>query len=176
VRFALSVLAATMAVAASTGCSGDDENGGAPGTAAETSAADVSATRPVPPPDQSRWAQEVDSACVTTQEQIDAIPAPTDATSLEAWGAQTLPLLHDQIEAVKAVKQSTKEEETRRAALFVESLEGIEQALTRYLDAIRAGDSEAVTAALADANEAGAQARAYALSLDVTRCGGYSSD
>jgi hypothetical protein len=163
------VLAATLVVAAGAACGGDGDE-----PAAETTAVKVGAQRPEPPPDQSRWAQEVDGACKEWQDRIDAVPPPEDAESLEAWVADTLPLLREQIEAVAAVKPSAKEEEVRRAELFVNGLSAVEKALTRYLNAIRRGDTEGIEKALAAANEAGSQTRAYAISLDVTQCGGYS--
>jgi hypothetical protein len=166
------VLAASLALAASTGC-GDDDEPAAVGTSGATTAAD-DYTRPEPPPEQSRWAMQVDEACGPVQAQIDALPAPTDAASLETWAAQVLPLVGKEVAAVKAVKPSTKEDEARNAKLFIESLESIESSLTEYLTALQENDTAAIEQALTEANAAGAQARAYALSLDVTRCGGYS--
>jgi hypothetical protein len=171
VRYVLLVLAATLVVAASTACGGDGDDP----VAATTVSIDPSRQRPEPPADQSRWAQEVDSACKEWQDRIDAVAPPEDAESLEAWVAETLPLLRGQIEAVEAVKPSSKKEEEARAGLFLQGLTGVERALTRYLNAIRKGDTEAMETALAAANEAGSQTRGYAISLDVTQCGGYSS-
>jgi hypothetical protein len=108
------------------------------------------------------------------QEQIDALPPPTDAASLVTWVEQVLPLVRKQVTAVKAVKPSTKEDEARNAELFIESLESIEGSLTEYLAALQESDNAAIERTLTAANAAGAQARAYALSLGVTRCGGYS--
>jgi hypothetical protein len=174
VRILLLVLAAALVVAAGTACSGDDDEAG--DTAAATTSIDPSEQRPEPPPDQSRWAKEVDEACKDWQDRIDAVPPPEDAESLEAWVTETLPLLRSQIEAVAEVRPSAKEEEVRRAQLFVGGLSSLERALTRYLDAIRKENADAIEQALADASEAGSQTRAYAISLDVTQCGGYSGD
>ncbi len=168
-RYVLLVLAAVLVTAAGTACGGDDEP-----AAGTTVSIDPSRQRPEPPADQSRWAQEVDVACKEWQDRIDAVPPPEDAESLEAWVDQTLPLLRSQIEAVEAVKPSSKKEEEARAELFLQGLTGVERALTRYLNAIRKGDPDAMAKALADANEAGSQTRGYATSLDVTQCGGYS--
>lgn len=169
-RLTLLVLAATLVVAASTACGGDGDDPAA-GT---TVSVDPSRQRPEPPADQSRWAQEVDDACKEWQDRIDAVAPPEDAESLEAWVADTLPLLRSQIEAVADVTPPVKEEEVRKAELFLEGLSGVEQALTRYLTAIRRGNTQAMEKALADANEAGSRTRAYAISLGVTQCGGYS--
>jgi hypothetical protein len=180
VKFALSVLAATLVVAASTGCS-EDKQAASSTTAASrsqtTSAADATATRPTPPEEQSRWAQQVDDACEAWQEKIDAAssPPPTDVASLQSWLEQTLPLLREELAAVEAVKPPAKADEARKRKLFLNALHKTERALTRYLSAIRASAPAKVRKALADAGAAGASARAYAVSLDVTQCGGYSS-
>jgi hypothetical protein len=166
------VLAASLVLAAGAGCGDDDEPAAVATTAAATTADDYA--RPEPPPEQSRWAMQVDEACGPVQAQIDALPAPTDAASLESWVEQVLPLVGQEVAAVKAVKPSTKEDEARNATLFIHSLESIESALTKYLAALQEDDTVAIEQALAEANAAGAQARAYAASLDVTECGGYS--
>ena len=88
-RFVLYVLAAVLVAAAGTACGGNGDEPAA-GTATST---DPSSQRPEPPADQSRWAQDVDDACKEWQEQIDEIPPPDDAESLEAWAEETLPLL-----------------------------------------------------------------------------------
>jgi hypothetical protein len=182
VRSTFSVLAAGLVLAASTGCGDDDEPAAvattgattaADGTTAATTAAD-DYTRPEPPPEQSRWAMQVDEACGPVQEQIDALPPPSDASSLVTWVEQVVPLVGKEVAAVKAVKPSTKEDEARNAELFIASLESIESALTKYLAALQENDTAAIEQALAEANAAGVQARTYAVSLDVTRCGGYS--
>jgi hypothetical protein len=175
VRLALSVLAATLVVAASTGCSSDDE---ASDTARTTSAAATTepvSTRPEPASDQSRWAAQVDDACLPWQQQIDAVAPPTDAASLERFVGSLLPLFRKQVAAVKAVKPPADEDEARKATLFVTALGKLERGLTRYHDALAAGEAAAVQRALEDANAAGAQARAYAVSLGITQCGGYES-
>ena len=79
-----------------------------------------------------------------------------------------------QVAAVVAVKPPGKQSEAKKAALFTRNLKKLERGLTRYLAAIRANDDEGVQRALLETNAAGAAARAYALSLDVTQCGGYS--
>ena len=175
-RLAFPVLAAALAVAAGTGCGGGDD-------AADDGAATVTAVAPAPPPsdprpeppaDQGRWARQVDEACRPWQERLDALAPPSDAASLERWLADALPLIRRQAAAVEAVKPPAKPDEAKRAALFSGSLRKIERSLTRYLGAVRKGDAEAIEAALAEANAAGAAARSYAVSLDVTQCGGYS--
>ncbi len=175
-RFAFSVLAAALVVAAGTGCSEDKQAGSSTSGSQSTSPADATATRPTPPEDQSRWAQQVDDACKPWQEKIDAVsPAPSDVASLQSWLEQTLPLLREQLAAVKAVKPPAKADEARKRNLFSNALHKTERALTRYLSAIRADAPAKVRKALADAGAAGAAARAYAVSLDLTQCGGYSS-
>lgn len=185
-RSTLSVLAASLVLAAGAGCGDDEPSGGGatttapaateagPTTTAPEQTTESTETQPEAPPDQSAWAAQVDEACEPVQEQIDALPPPTDAASLETWVAQVLPLVREEVAAVKAVKPPVDAEEAREARLFVKSLERLEGALTRYLDGLRTSDTAAVEQALADANAAGAEARAYAVSLDVTRCGGYS--
>ena len=120
-----------------------------------------------------RWAAQADGACRPWQEQIDAVPPPTDAAGLSRWVSGVLPPLRGQIAALAKLKPPTNAEEARRATLFVDSLRALQQALTRYSAALRANDADAVTAALAQANAAGAQARSYSVSVGVTRCGGY---
>lgn len=179
-RSIISVLAASLLLAAGTGCGGDEEESGGGTTTAAAATTDAATTeaddyaRPEPAADQSRWAKQVEAACAPVQRQIDALPQPTDAASLETWVGRVLPLVRKETAAVKAVKPPTKDEEARRAGLFIESLEKLDDALTRYLAALREGDTGAIEAALTDANAAGAEARAYAVSLDVTGCGGYS--
>ena len=183
----LCVLATTLVLVAAAGCSDDDEGGTAAGTGATATAtametattsepdpAESTATRPEPPADQSRWAAQVDDACKPWQDQIDALTPPRDAAGLEAWLGELLPLVRRQVAAVKAVKPPAKRSEAQQAARFLENMTELERALTRYRDAIAAGQDKAVQRALVAANAAGAAARNYALVLDITRCGGYS--
>jgi hypothetical protein len=179
VRSILSALAASLVLAAGAGCGDDEPAGGdaAATTAAATTAAAATTepeTQPEPPADQSRWASDVDAACEPIQRRIDELPPPTDAATLESWVAQALPLVREEVAAVRAVEPPTVEAEARQASRFVAGLERLEGALTRYLAGLRAGDPAATQAALAEANAAGAEARAAATALDVTACGGYS--
>ena len=110
------------------------------------------------------------------QERIDAVtPAPTNAASLQAWLEGALPLVREQIAAVKAVKPPANKAEARKVTLFLNSVQQTERALTRYLKAIREDAPAKVQKALADAGASGAAARAYAVSLNITQCGGYSA-
>ena len=181
-------LATALVVAVVAGCAGGDDDAGATTASPPTATTAPSATtseqpvtteeddvRPEPPKDQSRWARQVDAACKPWQERIDAVAPPLDATALERWMTETLPLARKQVAAVEKVKPPANVDEAERAKLFVGGLHKLERALTRYLAAIRAGDAEAIQRALADANAAGTETRGYALSLDVTECGGYSS-
>jgi hypothetical protein len=192
VRSILAVLAATLTVAAGTGC-GDDDDGGAAGTAGtaaaateqppgttaeepvETEPADAPETRPEPAPTQSRWAEQVDAACKPWQERIDAVPPPADAASLEDFLALVVPLAGKQAAAVAAVKPPADDDEAETAQLFVAALGELERSLTGYLAAIRRNDAAAIQEALLAANAAGASARGYAVALGITECGGYSS-
>lgn len=115
----------------------------------------------------------MDDACGPWQERIAAVAQPTDAASLAAWLEKILPLVRKQIGAVKAVKPPVKDDEARKARLFIGSLQQLEAALTRYRAAIRANKPAAIQQALEEANAAGAAARSYAVSLDITQCGGY---
>ncbi|MDQ3176376.1 MAG: hypothetical protein M3Q72_02365 [Actinomycetota bacterium] len=174
---ALSVLAATLVVAAGTGCSADDDGGteaaSTTTTAAQTIASTTSASRPEPPEDQSRWAKQVDIACKPWQGRIDAVPPPADASGLEPWLAETVPLVRKLVAAVRAVKPPAKQSEAKRAALFVSAMGKLERGLSRYLAALRAGDAVAIKQAVTEANAAGAASRGYAVPLDITECGGY---
>jgi hypothetical protein len=180
VRFAIPVVAAALlALAAAAGC-GDDDEPAAVGTtttppaATEATTAPETETQPEPPPTQSNWAAEVDAACEPIQSQIDALPPPTDAASLESWVAQALPLVREEVAAVKTVEPPPAgDEQAEDAALFVDSLERLEDALTHYLAGLRDDNPAATEQALADANAAGAQARTSAGALGVTQCGGY---
>lgn len=187
---ALPVLAATLLLAAGAGCGDDKGNdaaggdGSPPATATvaterepepEPAPADSTATRPEPPPDQGRYARQVDEACAPAQRTIDAVFPPANAAGLERWLADTLPLVRKQVAAVKALKPPAKEEEARRARLFVGGLEKLESSLTKYLAAIRLGDPAAVQKAVTEAGAAGSETRGYAASLGITKCGGYSS-
>jgi hypothetical protein len=165
VRFALSVLAATLVIATAAGCSGTS-----------TSSTTPTATRPTPQPTQSRWAKQVDAACKPWQKRIDSVsPAPTNSASLQAWLKRALPFIRKQIVAVDAVKPPPKQAEARKATRFLDSVQKTERALTRYLAAVRANVPAKARAALADANASGRAARAAALSLNITQCGGYES-
>jgi hypothetical protein len=178
VRLAIPALAAALAVALGAGCGGGDGEDAAASTAAPTTSAAVTeeyTPRPTAPADQTRWASQVDDACRPWQEKIDAVAPPADAESLGAWLDKTLPLVRKQVAAVEAVKPPAQAEEAERVRLFVAELREIEQSLTRYRDALAAGDQEAIQRALADANAAGAEARDQALELDVTQCGGYAA-
>lgn len=179
----LCVLAAALVVAAASGCANDEDSSDAAGTtaaappAASTSqgtTTDDNGTRPEPPADQGRWARQVDDACRPWQAKIDAVAAPSGSTDLDRWLGETLPLVRQQVAAVEAVKPPAKKSEAERAALFTAGLRKVERGLTRYRAALRDGDGDAVQRALAEANAAGTETRGYALSLDVTQCGGYS--
>jgi hypothetical protein len=173
VRFVLSVLAATLVVAAGTGCS-EDKQAEAPTTSTPTTTPVV--TRPKPGPHQSGWAKAVDDVCKPWQERIDAVsPQPTDTASLQAWLERTLPLVRKQIAAVKAVTPPAKAGEARKVRQFLDSLQKTERALTRYLTAIQANAPAKERRALAEAAASGATTRAYAMSLNITQCGGYAS-
>lgn len=174
-RAAFAVLAATLVAVAATGCSGDSDDPQsaattAPPAATTTEAAD---TRPEPPQDQSRWAREVDAACKPWQERISTVAPPADASELERYLGETLPLIRKQVAAVDAVKLPTNAADARQARLFVASLRKLEQALTRYHAALRTADPEETEKALADANAAGLEARGSVTGLGVTQCGGY---
>lgn len=183
-RKALSVLAAMLLLAASAGCgddNGNDATGGDTSPPAATTevpepaSTDPTETRPEPTSTQTRWAEQVDAACKPVQEQIDAVPPPADAAGLERWLEDILPLVKKQIAAVKAIKPPVKDEEARRAKLFIGGLEKLETAFTHYLAAVQSGDTKALKRAVAQANAAGAETRAYAASLELTQCGGYTS-
>jgi hypothetical protein len=132
--------------------------------------------RPTAQSNQSRWAKQVDVECEPWQKRIDAVtPQPTDAGSLQTWLSRTLPLVREQIAAVEAVKPPLKADEARKVRLFLDGLHKTVRTLTRYLAAIRANAPAKVRKALADAAAAGAATRAYAVSLGITQCGGYSS-
>ena len=180
-RFGLSVLAAVLVLAAGSGCSDDGDDGSASATTADAAATEPepaatiqSGPRPKPPEDQSRFAKQVDEACKPWQAKIDALAPPTTAAQLELWLAELLPLVRNQVSAVKAVKRPAKQAEARKAALFIENITKLERSLTRYQAAIRAVDNAKIQRSLREANAAGAASRAYALSLGVTECGGYS--
>ena len=101
-------------------------------------------------------------------------PRPCDASGLQRWLDDLLPLVRKQVRAVTAVKPPAKQSEAKKVALFIENMTKLERSLTRYRAAIETGDTEAIQRSLQEANAAGAASRAYALSLDVTECGGYS--
>jgi hypothetical protein len=175
----IGALAAAFILVAAGGCGGGEGND-AGGTTAQPSAeptveSTTADTRPEPPEDQGRWARQVDAACAPWQAKIDAVAPPAGATDLERWLAETLPLVRKQVAAVAAVKPPAKESEAERATLFIAGLRKVERGLTRYRAALADGDAAAVQQALAEANAAGTETRGYALSLGVTRCGGYSS-
>jgi hypothetical protein len=163
---------AAAVLAASTGCSGDKQAQ----TATTASTTTAQSTRPKPQANQIRWAKQVDAICKPLQKRIDAVtPAPTNTASLQKWLEGALPLVRDQIAAVKAVKPPAKEDEARRVRLFLDSVQKTERALTRYLKAIREKAQAKAQNALAEAGTSGAAARGYAVSLNITQCGGYSS-
>jgi hypothetical protein len=181
VRFAFSVLAAMLVLAAGSGCSDDGDEGstsattdGAALTEPEPAATIQSGPRPKPPADQSRWAKQVDAACRPWQARIDGLAPPRTAAELEPWLGELLPLVRTQVSAIKDVNPPAKQDEAKKAALFIQNITKLERSLTRYQAAIRAGDNAKIQRALREANAAGAASRGYALSLDVTECGGYS--
>ncbi len=174
----IGALAAAVILVAAAGCGGgegDDATGTTTRPPAETTASATTDARPEPPEDQGRWARQVDAACEPWQGRIDAVAPPAGAADLDRWLGQTLPLVRKQVAAVEAVKPPVKKSEAERAALFTAGLRKVERGLTRYRAALSDGDAEAVQQALAEANAAGTETRGYALSLAVTRCGGYSS-
>lgn len=162
-RLALSALAAALLVAATAGC-GDKQ--------ATTSAA---TTHPTVLPTQSRWAKRVDVVCKPWQDRIDAVrPPPTSVASLQTWLARALPLVRKQIAAVEKVPAPKSTSEARKVTRLLDSLNATERALTRYLAAVNAKAQAKAQTALTTAATAGVKARALSLSLDITRCGGYS--
>jgi hypothetical protein len=98
---------------------------------------------------------------------------PADASGLARWLGETVPLVSKEVAALRAVKPPVKQSEAERAKLFVASMGKLERGLGRYHSAVLAGDPQAIQQALAESNAAGVEARGYAASLDVTRCGGY---
>ena len=184
----IGALAAALLLVAAGGCGGgDDETAGTAGTTTappvestaepttaveETTAAE---TRPEPPEDQGRWAQQVDAACKPWQVKIDAVAPPATATDLERWLGEALPLIRKQVAAVEAVKPPTAAAAAEQATLLVSNLRIVERALTHYRAALRSGDADAAKDALAAAGAAGIEARTTALAAGVTECGGYSS-
>jgi hypothetical protein len=160
----VSALAAALLVAAAAGC-GDKQ--------ATTTAA---ATHPTVLPTRSRWAKQVDVVCKPWQDRIDAIrPAPTSVASLQMWLARALPLVRKQIAAVEKVPPPESTSEARKVTRLLDSLNTTERALTRYLAAVNAKTQAKAQTALTTAAAAGAKARALSLSLDITKCGGYST-
>ena len=168
------MLAAALLVGAGAGCGGSDESEptAAPTAAATTEAAPVE-TRPEPPAEQSRWAQEVDRACEPWQQRIQAVTLPADTGDLERYLNETLPLIRKQVAAVDAVKLPPSKPDARQATLFVTGLRDLEGALTKYAAALHAGNPEQTEQALANANSAGLQLRTYVAPLGVTQCGAY---
>jgi len=163
-RIVLAALAAALFVTASAGC-GDKK--------ATTTAA---STRPTQLPTQSRWAKQVDGVCKPWQQRIDAItPPPTTVASLQAWLTRALPLVRKQIAAVERVQPPASASEATKVTRFLTSLTQTERALTRYLAATNAKSQSKVQAALTAAATSGAKARTLAHSLDITKCGGYST-
>jgi hypothetical protein len=140
------------------------------------SATTTTSTRPKRLPNQSRWAKQVDAACKPWQKQIDAVtPAPVDVPSLQKWLDRALPLVRKQLAAVKAVEPPANQDEATKVKLFLASLDKAERALTNYVVAIHQHASTKAKNALAAAGTAGSAARADAVSLDITQCGGYAS-
>ena len=183
----LPVLVAAIVVAAGTACSGDDDPADPAAatdaeatftltgqttddTAAQTEAAEAG---PESAPVQSAWAREVDSACRSSQERLDALEPPA-GTSIEDFMAEAVPLMREQIEAVEAVDVRPGSAEARSAAQLVAEMRGVEAGLRRYADALRANDGAAAQAALLEAGTAGAEARRRASALGLTACGGFA--
>ena len=163
-RIVLAALAAGLVVIASAGC-GDNK--------ATTTAA---ATRPTQLPTQSRWAKQVDVACKPWQNRIDAItPPPTTVASLQAWLTRALPLVRKQVAVVERVQPPASASQARKVTRFLTSLTQTERALTRYLAAVNAKSQSRAQTALTAAATSGAKARTLAQSLDITKCGGYST-
>jgi len=176
----IAALAGALLLVAAGGCGGGDDDEAATGAQETTptvaaTTAEAAETRPEPPEDQSRWAQQVDTACKPWHTKIDAVPPPASATDLERWLGDTLPLVRKQVAAVEAVKPPTAAATAEKAALLVRNLHIVERALTRYRAAIRTGDADAARDALAEAGAAGTEARTIAVAAGVTACGGYSS-
>ena len=156
-----------------TACSGNKQ---AQATSTASATTTTTSARPKRLPNQSRWAKQVDAACKPWQKQIDAVtPAPIDVPSLQKWLDQALPLVRKQLAAVKAVKLPENEDEATKVRLFLASLEKTERALTTYLAAIHEHAAAKAQKALDDAGASGSAARADAVSLDITQCGGYAS-
>jgi hypothetical protein len=171
-RLVLPLLVAILVVGCATACSGNKQ---AEATST-TSATTATSVRPRRLPNQSRWARQVDAACKPWQARIDAItPAPVDVPSLQKWLDRALPLVRKQLAAVKAVRPPANADEATKVRLFLASLQKIEHALTTYLAAIHQHAAVKAQKALDDAGAAGSAARADAVSLDITQCGGYAS-
>jgi hypothetical protein len=163
-RLAFFALAAALLVAAAAGCGGKQATMTAAGT------------HPTVLPTQSRWAKQVDVVCKPWQDRIDAIrPPPTSVASLQTWLARALPLVRKQIAAVQKVPPPESTSEARKVTRLLDSLNTTERAFTRYLAAVHAKAPAKAQTALTTAATAGAEARALALSLDITKCGGYST-
>jgi hypothetical protein len=168
------VLAAILVLAAGAGCGGGDgdEPTADRGTAAFTLTQSAAETRPEAPADQSTWAREVEAACESWQERLDALEPPTDAAELGAFLDQALPLIRGQVEAVQSVEPPP--DAVADSQRLVAQLRRVADALGRYGEAVQEQDAAGAQTALAEAGAAGTEARASASELGVTRCGGYS--
>jgi hypothetical protein len=153
------VLAAALVVAVGSGCSGNG-NAGAPATTTRT---------------REGWVARVNAACKPSQKRIDAVqPTPIGNATLRKWLVGALPLIRDQIAAVRSVPRPTNATEAKKAELFVGAMERTERGLTRYLAAFHARKTSAARDALAEARAGGTETRGYAQSLGITGCGGGS--
>jgi hypothetical protein len=163
----LSVLAAALAVAAGTGCSGDDE-----GAADRTNAPTTTAPPPAPPtPTEpiNAWARQADAICQRFQRRIQAVPPPTNEVQARRALARALVPIRRQ---ERALKRLGPPDDNRAIGLaFIGSIVSTRRALEQIVAGFAAGDEAAVQAAYARAGAAGARTRSYAEQLGLVNCG-----
>jgi hypothetical protein len=165
------VLAATLVIAAGTGCSEDDETANRGTTTEPPVTTTAPAPTPPPPPTEpiNAWARKADAVCRRYQPQIEAVPPPTNEAQTRRALARALVPIRKQERALK--KLGPPEDNKAIGLAFIGSIVSARRALEQIVAGLDANDEAAVQAGYANAGAAGVRTRGYAEQLGLVSCG-----
>jgi hypothetical protein len=118
---------------------------------------------------KSSWAEQADSICGEAQGRIDALPQPTDPLSAAAQIAQVSAIVKDEIAELRELEPPPGQQ--ARVRRFLSALGRGANALDRLVQAMTAGDEDAVDRFIEEGEKASSEAQREADALGLTVCG-----